>query len=109
MKNIYVKIENNDNDCIWIKIIMNYSNELSLENVVMSINQMLINNRPMNVFFEYPNILFEKVNPITYVNNSELSKLKEITTHDHEASYNMEFTSYRSLKDAVYGLIGTSK
>ena len=38
MKNIYVRVENNINDYIWVKLIMNYNNELSLDNIVMSIN-----------------------------------------------------------------------
>ena len=106
MKNIYVRVENNINDYIWVKLIMNYNNELSLDNIVMSINQMLINRRPINVFFEYPNILFEKVSPILYINGSKLSKVKEISTKDQEYTYDIRFSSYQSLKDAIYGMIG---
>ena len=106
MKNIYIRVENNNNDSVWIKLIMNYTNELSLDNIVMSINQMLINKRPINVFFEYPNILFEKVSPILYVNVSKLSKVKEVTTKDQEFSYEIRFISYQSLKDTIYGMIG---
>ena len=111
MKNIYVKIESNDdkNKYIWIKLIMNYINELSLDNIVMSINQMLINKKPIKVFFEYPNILFEKVSPILYINNSNLSKVREITTKDQDVSYDINFTSYQSLKDTIYGMIGQDK
>ena len=111
MKNIYVKIESNDdkNKYIWIKLIMNYINELSLDNIVMSINQMLINKRPIKVFFEYPNILFEKASPILYINNSNLSKVREITTKDQDVSYDINFNSYQSLKDTIYGMIGQDK
>ena len=108
MKNIYVKVESNDDKdkYVWIKLIMNYINELSLDNIVMSINQMLINKRPIEVFFVYPNILFEKVSPILYINNSTLSKVKEITTKDQDVSYDIHFTSYHTLKETIYGMIG---
>lgn len=111
MKNIYVKVESNDDEkkYVWIKLIMNYINELSLDNIVMSVNQMLINKRPIKVFFEYPNILFEKESPVLFVNHSSLSKVKEITTKDQEVSYDIHFTSYQSLKDTIYGMIGQNE
>ena len=111
MKNIYVKIESNDDEkkYVWIKLIMNYINELSLDNIVMSVNQMLINKHPIYVFFEYPNILFEKESPILFVNHSNLSKVKEITTKDQEVSYDIHFASYQSLKDTIYGMIGQNE
>jgi len=106
MKNIYVKFENKDNNHIWVKFIMEYNNELRLDNIVMSINQMLINNKPINVFFEYPNILFEKVTPLLYINNSSISKIKEITTKDVDCAYDIHCSSYRNLKETIYGMIG---
>ena len=108
MKNIYIKVESNE-DCkeyIWVKLIMNYTNELSLDNIVMSVNQMLINKRPIKVFFEYPNILFEKVSPILYTNNSGLSKVKEITTKDKEVSYDIHIESHKMLTNIIYSMMG---
>ena len=108
MKNIYVKVESNENskNCIWVKLIMSYANELSLDNIVMSVNQMLINRRPIKVFFEYPNILFEKVSPILYTNSSGLSKVKEITTKDKEVSYDINIESHKMLTNIIYSMIG---
>ena len=85
---------------------MNYINELSLDNIVMSVNQMLINKRPIKVFFEYPNILFEKASPILYVNNSNLSKVKAITTKDKEVSYDIHIESHKMLINIIYSMIG---
>jgi hypothetical protein len=106
MKNVYVKLRNNLDEEIWVKIYLDFNNELMLDNIVKSIDQMLINNRPIDVFFEYPNLLFEKVTPFYFSNNSNKSKVKAISTSDCESAYDIHCSSYKVLKDIIYGMIG---
>jgi hypothetical protein len=106
MKNVYVKIRNNLDEEIWIKIYLDFNNELMLDNIVKSIDQMLINNRTIDVFFEYPNLLFEKATPFYFYNDSKKSKVTAISTSDCECAYDIHCSSYKVLKDIIYGMIG---
>ena len=105
MNCFYVNVLNAKKEPIWIKYVLKHENELTLDNIVMSINQYLINNKATEVFFEYPNILFVKLNPITYKCYNENSKILEITTKDKESALTQVYSSYKSLKDSIYSFL----
>lgn len=105
MRCFYINVVNDNQEDIWIKYVLKHENELTLDNIVMSINQYLINNKATDVFFEYPNILFVKQNPVSYKCYNKNSKILEFTTKDKEYSLSQTFTSYKSLKDSIYSLL----
>jgi len=105
MNCFYVNVLNDKKEPIWIKYVLKHENELTLDNIVMSINQYLINNKATEVFFKYPNVLFVKLNPMTYKCYSENSKILEITTKDKECTLTQSYSSYKSLKDSIYSFL----
>ena len=105
MNCFYVNVVNDKKEDIWVKYILKHENELTLDNIVMSINQYLINNKATEVFFEYPNILFVKVNPVSYKCYNKNSKILEFTTRDKDYSLSQTYTSYKSLKDSIYSFL----
>nr|DAR06444.1 MAG TPA: hypothetical protein [Caudoviricetes sp.] len=105
MKCFYIEARNEQNEYVWIKFVFKKYNDLYLSDIIRSINQYLINTFPSNIFFTYPNILFVEENPTLYRNYSKESNIRFISTEDHDAVYTLTFSTYQSLKEALYNLI----
>lgn len=105
MKEIYLEVLNDQSQYIWVKFILNKYNELTLDSIVTSLNQRLINADAVDVFFKYPNILFTKVDCTLYKNNSDISTVKSISSIEHSPVFTQSFSSYYSFKDAIINLV----
>lgn len=105
MKTLYLQVLNEQSDLVWIKFILKQYNEIVLTDLVKSLNQYLINTNAKDVFFDSPNILFEKVNYSLYRSNNDKNLIKQLTTEDHTPVFTQSFSSYYSFKDAIINLL----
>lgn len=93
MKRLFIKIKNKDGSSQWIKCVLLQENELTIDNIVSTINQYTINENPTKVFFESPNLLFYKKDNNTYENYSPESYISEITVSNIK-DYKREIVFY---------------
>lgn len=106
MKELYIQVKSDKpNEHIWFKFILNKLNDLSLGDVIRSLNQYMINNNPTNVFFDYPNILFDKYTHSIYINDNEKNRIDKITTIEQKTDMTLSFNSYNSFKNAIIILL----
>lgn len=104
MKYFYLEVKNDNDEYVWVKFVLSKYNELTLNDIIASINQFIINTNPSEVFFNYPNILFKKVSNTEYKTFSN-SKVKTITVEDKDAVYTQTYSSYSAMKNALYNLL----
>ena len=76
---------------------------------VLSLNQFIINTNPCDVFFNYPNALFKKVNNTEYKTYNKKSKISTITVENKDAIYTQTYSSYSAMKNALYNLLTKRK
>mgnify|MGYP007084318602 FL=1 len=105
MKYFYIEVRNDNNEYVWVKFVLTKYNELTLDNLVLFLNQYLINTNPSKVFFDYPNILFQKISNTEYKSYNNKSKIKTITVEDKDAVYTQTYSSYSAMKNALYNLL----
>lgn len=106
MKELYIQVKSDKpSKHIWFKFILNKLNDLSLGDVIRSLNQYMINNNPTNVFFDYPNILFDKYTHSIYINDNEKNRIDKITTIEQKTDMTLSFNSYNSFKNAIIILL----
>ena len=106
MECFYIEVKNDSSNYIWAKFILDKYNELELSDIIKTINQYLINHNALEVFADYPSILFVEENPVLYRNYSDKSNVRLITTSDHnDPVYTQVFTTYSSLKEVLMNLI----
>lgn len=104
MKYFYLEVKNDNDEYVWVKFVLSKYNELTLNDIITSMNQFIINTNPSEVFFNYPNILFKKVSNTEYKTFSN-SKVKTITVEDKDAVYTQTYSSYSAMKNALYNLL----
>lgn len=105
MKYFYIEVKNDNDEYVWVKFVLSKYNELSLDNLVSFLNQYIINTDPSKVFFNYPNILFQKISNTEYKTYNTISKIKTITLEDKDAIYTQTYSSYSAMKNALYNLL----
>ena len=110
MKEFYIEVLNDKNKYNWIKISLSIDyDELTLNSIILSLNQFLINTNPSEVFFNYPNALFKKVNNTEYKTYNKKSKISTITVENKDAIYTQTYSSYSAMKNALYDLLTKRK
>lgn len=105
MKYFYIEVKNDNDDYVWVKFVLAKYNEFSLDNIVSFLNQYIINTKPSEVFFNCPNILFQKVTNTEYQSYNSNSQIKTITVEDKDAVYTQTYSSYSAMKNALYNLL----
>lgn len=106
MKDFYIEVLNDKNEYNWVKISLSIDyDELTLNSIILSLNQFLINTNPSEVFFNYPNILFKKVNNTIYKTYNSKSVIKAITNEKQDAICTQTYSSYSSMKNDLYNLL----
>ena len=109
MKYFYIEVKNDSDKYVWVKFILSKYNELTLNDIVLSLNQFIINTNPCDVFFNYPNALFKKVNNTEYKTYNKKSKISTITVENKDAIYTQTYSSYSAMKNALYDLLTKRK
>ena len=110
MKEFYIEVLNDKNEYNWVKISLSIDyDELTLNSIILSLNQFLINTNPSEVFFNYPNALFKKVNNTEYKTYNKKSKISTITVENKDAIYTQTYSSYSAMKPPLYNLLTTRK
>lgn len=109
MKYFYIEVKNDSDNYVWVKFILSKYNELTLNDIVLSLNQFIINTNPCDVFFNYPNALFKKVNNSEYKTYNKKSKIRTITVENKDAIYTQTYSSYSAMKNALYNLLTQRK
>lgn len=109
MKYFYIEVKNDSDKYVWVKFILSKYNELTLNDIVLSLNQFIINTNPCDVFFNYPNALFKRVNNTEYKTYSKKSKISTITVENKDAIYTQTYSSYSAMKNALYNLLTKRK
>lgn len=105
MKYFYIEVKNDNNDYVWVKFVLAKYNEFSLDDIVSFLNQYIINTKPSEVFFNCPNILFQKVTNTEYKSYNGNSQIKTITVEDKDAVYTQTYSSYSAMKNALCNLL----
>ena len=109
MKYFYIEVKNDSDKYVWVKFILSKYNELTLNDIVLSLNQFIINTNPCDVFFNYPNALFKRVNNTEYKTYNKKSKISTITVENKDAIYTQTYSSYSSIKNSLYNLLTKRK
>lgn len=109
MKYFYIEVKNDSDKYVWVKFILSKYNELTLNDIVLSLNQFIINTNPYDVFFNYPNALFKRVNNTEYKTYNKKSKISTITVENKDAIYTQTYSSYSAMKNALYNLLTKRK
>lgn len=109
MKYFYIEVKNDSDKYVWVKFILSKYNELTLNDIVLSLNQIIINTNPCDVFFNYPNALFKRVNNTEYKTYNKKSKISTITVENKDAIYTQTYSSYSAMKNALYNLLTKRK
>lgn len=109
MKYFYIEVKNDSGKYVWVKFVLSKYNELTLKDIILSLNQFIINTNPSDVFFNYPNALFKKVNNTEYKTYNKESKISTITVEDKDAIYTQTYSSYSAMKNALYNLLTKRK
>lgn len=109
MKYFYIEVKNDSDKYVWVKFILSKYNELTLNDIVLSLNQFIINTNPCDVFFNYPNALFKRVNNTEYKTYNKKSKISTITVESKDAIYTQTYSSYSAMKNALYNLLTKRK